>query len=152
MGRYAEGTTVSVANSRSEIERTLARYGVVERGWVDVIGKSSIQFRMADRMVRFVLELPDPMAEKYVYGRHHKLRSPEARRAAWEQDCRQHWRALSLAIKAKLEAVESGIATFEQEFMAYIILPNGESVAEHVTPAIAEAYETKKMPPLLGFK
>lgn len=39
----------------------------------------------------------------------------------WEQACRQAWRALALVIKAKLEAVDAGIVTFEEEFMAQIV-------------------------------
>jgi hypothetical protein len=57
--------------------------------------------------------------------------------------------ALALAIKAKLEAVESGIATFEEEFLAYVVLPDGQSVGQHVLPNIEQAYVTNKMPPLL---
>jgi hypothetical protein len=43
---------------------------------------------------------------------------------AWKQAYHQRWRALALAIKA----VESGIATFEEEFLAHIALPNGSTV------------------------
>jgi hypothetical protein len=62
---------------------------------------------------------------------------------------RQRWRALALAIKAKLEAVESGIATFEEEFMAYIVLPDGQTVGEFLSPQIEAAYSSGRMPPLL---
>jgi hypothetical protein len=54
-----------------------------------------------------------------------------------------------LVIKAKLEAVESGIACFEEEFMAHIVLPDGRTVGEHVIPGIAQAYETGNVPALL---
>lgn len=62
---------------------------------------------------------------------------------------RRRWRALSLSIKAKLETVASGISEFETEFMAYMVLPNGKTVAENILPEIARAYETGKMPKLL---
>ena len=48
-----------------------------------------------------------------------------AQQAAWEQVCRQRWRALLLIIRAKLEAVASGITTLENEFLANIVLPDG---------------------------
>jgi len=54
-----------------------------------------------------------------------------------------------LVIKAKLEAVESGISVFEDEFMANIVMPDGRTVSEHVRPRIATAYESGEMPPLL---
>jgi hypothetical protein len=69
---------------------------------------------------------------------------------AWEQVGRQRWRALALAIKAKLEAVQSGITTFEEEFMAHVVMPNGQNLGVWIVPQIAEAYEKKKMPPLLA--
>jgi hypothetical protein len=43
-----------------------------------------------------------------------------------------------LSIKAKLEAVETGIESFEIAFMPYVVLPDGKTVAEHVLPALAK--------------
>lgn len=51
--------------------------------------------------------------------------------------------------KISVEAVESGITTFEDEFMAHIVMPDGQTVASHVKPAIASAYESGTMTPLL---
>jgi hypothetical protein len=51
---------------------------------------------------------------------------------------REGWRALVLAIKAKLEAVEAGITTFETEFLAHIVLPDGRTVGEHAIPKLEE--------------
>jgi hypothetical protein len=65
------------------------------------------------------------------------------------QACRQRWRALALVIKAKLEAVESGITTFEDEFLAHIVMPDGKRVADHVKPTIARVYDGGQMLPLL---
>ena len=65
------------------------------------------------------------------------------------QEVRRRWRALALSIKAKLETVESGIAEFETEFMPYMVLPNGKTVAENILPEIERAYSTGKMPKLL---
>jgi len=52
-------------------------------------------------------------------------------------------------IKAKLEAVEAGIAVFEDEFMANIVLPNGSTVSQFMLPQIAQAYESGNMPNML---
>ena len=52
-------------------------------------------------------------------------------------------------IKAKLEAVESGIASFEDEFLAHTLLPSGATVSEWIQPQVAEAYETGRMPRML---
>jgi hypothetical protein len=89
------------------------------------------------RQVRFELPLPST--------RRARVHAPLARsahrhrgRALWEQACRQRWRALALVVKAKLEAVQSGIATFEDEFLAYTMLPerrDGQPVAGAATGA-----------------
>jgi hypothetical protein len=67
----------------------------------------------------------------------------------FEQACRQRWRALALVIKAKLEAVESGITCFEDEFLAHIILPSGQQVGEWLRPQLKLAYDKGSMPALL---
>jgi DNA (cytosine-5)-methyltransferase 1 len=53
-----------------------------------------------------------------------------------------------LAVK---EAVESGISSLEQEFMAWTVMPSGQTVGDKVLPRIAEAYTTGKNIPLLEF-
>jgi len=59
------------------------------------------------------------------------------------------WRALALVVKAKLGAVESHIATFEQEFLPYTVLPNGRSVGEEVLPLAEQAYSVGSVEPLV---
>jgi hypothetical protein len=51
------------------------------------------------------------------------LRTDKAIARAIDQADRQRWRALYLVIRAKLEAVEAGIAVYEQEFLAFISSP-----------------------------
>lgn len=149
MSRYAEKTSVSVDNSRAEIERTLARYGADQfaYGRDDSRGIASIQFRTSSRHVRFVLHLPGREDDEFLYTpTRGTLRSGEAAYKAWEQACRQRWRALALCIKAKLEAVEAGISEFDEEFLAHIVVPNGQTVGEWLCPQIDHAYQTQKMP------
>ena len=54
-----------------------------------------------------------------------------------------------MVIKAKLEAVESGISIFEEEFLAHLVLPDGKTVGQFMLPQVEAAYETGKMPKLL---
>jgi hypothetical protein len=148
MTRYAASTEVSTSKSRDEIERTLERYGADQflYGWQD--DAAVIGFRMDGRHIRFILPLPDRNDRKFT---HHSrgIRAPEAAKKEWEQASRQRWRALALVIKAKLEAVESGISVFEDEFMANIVLPDKRTVSEWMRPQIAEAYRIGSMPPML---
>jgi hypothetical protein len=148
--RYAQGTDVSSDKSRSEIERTLARYGADQffYGWQD--GAATIGFRMHDRRVQFILPLPDRSSDEFALTPSRKwARSDVERDRAYEQAVRQKWRALALVVKAKLEAVESGITTFEEEFLAHIVLPSGQRVGAWMIPQVTRAYELGTMPPLL---
>jgi len=147
---YAENTSVSVDRSKAEIEKTLSRYGADQfiHGWDHKA--AFIAFRAFNRMVKFVLPLPDKNDNEFKTtpsGR--KKRKPEQIEKAYEQACRQKWRALALVIKAKLEAVETGITDFEDEFLSYIMLPDGSTVGKFMKPQIKAAYESKKMPKLL---
>lgn len=150
MSRYAAETSVSSEKSRSEIEATLARYGAsgFMYGWHGA--NAIVAFECAGRRVRFDLPLParDDPAFTHTPGRNLR-RSPTQQAAAYEQAVRQRWRALALVIKAKLEAVESGITLFEDEFLAHIVLPNGDQVGAWLRPQLARAYESGSMPPLL---
>lgn len=154
MSRYAKGTEVSVEKSRMEIERTLMRYGADAFAYAWQGPKAQISFRARDRYIRFTLPLPDPASDEFVMvnagSRGRVRRSADAARNAWEQACRERWRGLALIIKAKLEAVESGIVTFESEFLAHTLLPNGETVGEWAKPQIAIAYQSGEMPKLLS--
>lgn len=154
MTRYANQTTVTIEKSRAEIEATLRRYGATAfaGGWDTT--RAMIEFQAFDRRVRFVLQMPSITDQSITHYRHGRsgflrARSPEAIRTAHEQACRQRWRALALAIKAKLEAVESNISTFEGEFLAHIVMPDGRTVCEHVTPVIAESYASGAVKQLL---
>ena len=51
---------------------------------------------------------------------------------------------------AKLEAVESGITTIEDEFLAHTLLPDGTTAGDWMRPQIAAAYDTGAMPPMLA--
>lgn len=148
MSTYAANTTVSTEASRTEIERTLQRWGADQfmYGWDN--DRAVVGFRMHERQIKFVITLPDRNNRDYT---HHSRgrRTPDAALKQWEQACRRGWRALALVIKAKLEAVESGISEFETEFLAHIVLPDGSTVGDWVAPQIDTAYSTGRMPSML---
>lgn len=147
-GQYAQQTTVSSEQSRAEIERILRRYGADDFAYASGRERAMIAFAAEGRQVRFVVALPDPRSKEFT---HHSrgLRTATAAEAAYEQAVRQKWRALALMVKAKLEAVASGIVTFEQEFLPHILLPGGKTVFETTAPAIEHAYSTGDIRPLL---
>lgn len=149
MPKYATQTTVAVASSKSEIERILMRYGADQfmQGWD--AERAVIGFRIQSRQIRMFLIMPDKNADAFKFTEAGRERSLNSQYDAYEQACRQRWRALSLVIKAKLEAVECSISTVEKEFMGDTVMPNGMTVHEWAEPQIREMYLTGQMPPLL---
>lgn len=147
MTRFAEKTAVAADKSRSEIERTLSRYGATGfmYGWLT--DSAVVAFEMNSRRIKFMLPLPIP--EEFAVTSTGRCRTQSAVESQCDQAVRQRWRALLLVIKAKLEAVESGITEFDDEFMSHIVLPDGQTIGQHLRPQIANAYATGKMPPLL---
>jgi hypothetical protein len=152
MPRYAAKTGVPVEKSRMEIEAIVRRYGAdaFQSGWSGA--QAMIQFRCQSRVIRFLMKLPERDEKRfthYVRGSSWQARSPEAARKEWEQGCRQKWRALALLVKAKLEAVDAGIATIEEAFFADIVMPDGRTVYESARQQVALAYERGAGAPLL---
>ena len=91
-----------------------------------------IGFTAAGRQVRFIVTVRAGKTQKDT-----------------EQIERQRWRALLLIIKAKFEAIESGVSCFDDEFLAHIVLPAGQTVGQWMAPQIEVAYQTGDMPPML---
>jgi hypothetical protein len=151
MSRYAEQTAVPAERSRGEIESTLRRYGADEfhYGWK---GNSAIiAFKAKNRSVRFILPMPDPQAREFTRLRvdSYSSVSDGVREKRYQQACRQRWRALALCIKAKLEAVEAGIVSFDDEFLAHFLLPGGQTIGQKWGAEYAALADAGRLPPLL---
>ena len=138
---YAVNTSVPVDRSQGEIRRILSKYGATGFAFGEQTTTAVVMFVMENRQVKFILAMqktPDRNAT-----------GVEKKR--YDQQSRSKWRCLVLAIKAKLECVESGIATFEEEFLSYVVLANGKRVGDVMIPQIETSYKTGKMPTLLGY-
>ena len=129
---YAERTRVPIEQTKTEIERTLTRYGADRFAYFTEAGMALIIFEAHDRRLKFTLPLPTGGS-----GKDDALR-------------RRKWRALLLCIKAKLEAVESKIESFEEAFLSHVILPDGSTVGEATRGTIAAVYKSGQMAPLLA--
>jgi hypothetical protein len=148
-GRYAAGTDVPVDRSKAELERLLVRYGATSflYGWEG--DQYQIGFKMRERMIRFRLPMPSEDDETFWTTETGRDRTAKAARTSYEQEVRRRWRALVLVIKAKLEAIESGISDFESEFLSQIMLPDGRTYGEFAKPQLAHVYATAEMPAFL---
>lgn len=115
---YAERTTVPYAKTISEVMAMLRKRGALQVGQMEEENRLTVLFAMNDRQVRF--------------------------RVAWDKtptSQRQRARALLLVIKAKLESIDSGVETFEQAFLANIVLADGKTVHERVAGDLQLEYD-----------
>jgi hypothetical protein len=131
MMSYAERTKVPVDKSRDEIRKIVTKYGATKFATLDEPERAVIIFEAHERRVRFILTLPSQKTGNY------------------EQALRQRWRALLLAIKAKLECVDSKIETFEEAFYAHVVLPNHSTIYEQTHEQLAKQIADGGYAPLL---
>lgn len=136
MRRYAERTSVPVSQTRAEIEKLLNRHGATGFGYGATAGNAMLMFEMKSRRLRFIV--PMPVAK----------RAADESRVAAEQ--RRRWRALLLVLKAKLEAVASLIVTFDEEFLAHIVIDGNSTVGDKLVPTLDDTLKVGHLPPLLG--
>lgn len=147
---YATKTTVSVDKTIGEIQSLLLRYGA--SGFLFGIEDSTamLGFRIDTLMVRIQVPLPARDDPEFTHTPARKTkRTPQQIMAAWEQACRSRWRALALVIRAKLEAIEIGVSTIEEEFLAWTVLPDNRTVGQHVLSNVRKSIETGKVVKML---
>lgn len=149
MSKYAEGTSVPPDRSRNEIEKIITKYGANSFATFSRPEGAAIAFEVNRRSIR--MTVPFPPLQEFKKDHNGYARSDKQAQERQDQAVRQRWRALVLVIKAKLEAVESGVATFDQEFLPYILIPGGrgQTVGDQLLPQIAAGYESGKMPQLM---
>jgi hypothetical protein len=152
MSPYAEKTSVPVERSRAEVEKTLLRYGATgfayswERREAPNVRRISGQgptivreyVKIAFKFKERAIQIEVPMPHEVEFGG-----LPERAKAAQ----RQRWRALLLVLKAKLEAVESGISSLEAEFLANVLMSDGRTIGEVLVPRLSEAVSSHHLLP-----
>ena len=116
---YAERTQVPFDKTVRDIMDLVRKAGAAQVGHMEEPDGLTVLFALADRQIRF--------------------------RVAWEDtpiSKRQRARALLLVVKAKLESVASGVETFEQAFLANIVMADGQTVHERVASDMALEYRS----------
>jgi hypothetical protein len=133
---YAQGTEVPVSKTQIEISNLLTRAGAKEFAVALAAGKGAVQFVLNDRRVRFTVLAASPedpvMRKQALAPRTYGTPSPERLRLVVEREDRRRWRVLLLAIKAKLEIVASGISSFDEEFLAHVVVNSGQTLYEWI--------------------
>ena len=138
---YAETTTVPVEKSITEIIGLVKKAGAERVMQYDEPERFTIAFDLSGRHIRFGVALPQLDAVPAIRGDGRRRSNSEilAKRDAMQ---RQRARAVLLVIKAKLESVESEVETFEEAFLANIIMADGSTVYERVAQPIALEYSS----------
>src|SRR6266571_4856377 len=121
--KYAEGTSVSIERSQNEIKRNLNRHGATGFLFGEQGEKAAILFELKGRQYRMGVTYPprgkfqNMQPNQYTRVMNAKQRAENA----YEQEKQRLWRGLALLVKAKLEAIESGISTLEMEMQPYTV-------------------------------
>lgn len=143
---YAENTKVPLEQSIAEIIGMIRKAGAESVGQMHDRDKFVIVFALGGRRMKFSV----PLVMQYE-GPERSGNGRAVDQKAWiDQRNRQKGRALMLVIKAKLESVESNVETFEEAFLANIILPgDNATVYERMAEPIAIEYQSGKIQPLM---
>lgn len=123
---YAKTTSVSPEKSLGDIKKCLSKAGSSSFAHIEKGNQAMIMFEFKSMAVKIKLKLPL------------KLENSVKAEKAHDQKVRTAYRALLLCVKAKVEAVEAGIETFEQAFLPHIVLKNGDLVGDRIIPKLEE--------------
>lgn len=123
-----ESTTVPVERSQGEVRKLLASYGASrfafgEETDADGTQWAAVSFSVADRSVRMRVPLKAP-DEDAIASKARRSRSKTPAQVRFEvndQEARRIWRVIAWNLKARLVAVEEGVETFEEAFLAHLL-------------------------------
>lgn len=147
---YAEKTEIAFEKSIAEIIGLVRRAGAEQIGQMEETDRFVIGFKLAERLIRFVLPFPS-LDEIPTRDGNNRVLGDAQRRDRLDQRKRQRGRALMLVIKAKLEGVEAGIETIEEAFLANVVMSDGQTIYERVAAPMALEYQTATPRPFAGF-
>jgi len=143
MARYAAGTAVPVLRSEQEIKRILQRYKADRIGIMSEPGKATIYFSVKGRDVQMPIPIPKP-GDLLPHSKYAKWST-----AAAEAEERRRWRVMVITLKSMLEAIESGVTTFDQIFLAHLVLPGtNQTVGDAIVPKLGLL--ARKLPELMA--
>lgn len=125
--RFAEDTKVPVSRTQLQLKERLQKAGADQVAVFESANHHAIAFRLGQSMFRLTVPA-DPRAKDQA------------------QDLRRAWRLLALLTTAKLEAIRDGLTTADREFLADMLLYDGQTVGEWTAPQIEQARAEGRMP------
>ena len=148
MSNYAKNTNVSVSKSQAEVQNILRRYGADRFGTMEDKQNAYLMFEYNQLLIQIQVPMPD--RNEFTHTPTGRKRSKDQIDREFEQSVRQKWRALVLAVKAKLEAIESGISSVEKEFLAFVVMHDGSHLSDHLIPKLKQIASTGQWPNMLN--
>jgi hypothetical protein len=145
--KYAARTSVTPERSRAEIERTLTRYGATGFMYAWSESGATIGFMMND--VQYRVTIPPRQRKNFEKMQGGRRRNNTQIKQAMEQSEKQGWRSLALIIKAKLEWLDDKSHKVEEEFLPWMVMPDGRTFADWAIPQIEVMKASKQMPRLM---
>jgi len=136
MAKYAKDTKVPVARTKVQVQELLVNYGIDEFFFGSSPRGDGIGFKYEGRVYKHNVPMPNP--DDYRYDNQYK------------QAIRQRWRIFYMSLKMKLEEIQSGGMTFEDQFLAMMALPDGSTVGDFMRlPENLARLKSVEMPKLL---
>jgi hypothetical protein len=127
---YAAETRVPIANTKTEIQTLLAKHGADRFYCAEEPHRAQIGFFLGKTLIKITLPFPTGNLKPV---QHDRLK-------------RSRWRTLLMIIRAKLETVEAGISSVEEQFLSDIVTPHGSTVYEEFRPQLATMLSSGKAP------
>ena len=148
MTRYADGTAVHNSKSRYEIEQMLREHGAENYAYMVGPTHAAIAFKLEGRFYR--IQIPIPSAEEFTRTPERGLvRTKSQAKAAYESEVNRRWRSLAAVIKFKFVAIDDGITSVEDEFLAATVTPDNRTVGEYMRPHLEAAYSGGRQLPAM---
>lgn len=135
-----ESTNVPVEKSQGQIRKLLAGAGASRLAFGeerDDDGQrwAAVTFVLGSHGVRLRVPLK-PVSEKAVRDKHWRARTKtidQVRDALYEQEEKRIWRVLAWNLKARMVAVDEGVETFEEAFLAHLLdARTGQTIYEQL--------------------
>jgi len=140
---FAKGTKVDIEKTEQQIKTMLRKAGAKAYATYETGDSASIAFHLHDLNIRMNLTMPSRDAERFTMRRANQSsvmveQSAAAAEKLWEQACKERWRALHLCVKAKLEAIDAGVETIEDAFLAHVQTSDGETIGARLKPQLRD--------------
>jgi len=136
MSKYAKNTTVPITRTKIQIQDLLISWGIEEFFFGTSPRGDGIGFKYEGKVYKHNVSMPP---NKNILSDRQ-----------YEQKVRQRWRILYMSLKMKLEEIDDGGISFEDQFLAMMCLPDGSTVGEFMKlPENIARLEETKMPKLL---